>query len=416
MVNCIFLSYPGVPYIEETLEVLKRRDLNVVGKIEATSEVVSNLVPNALRHGAESWLIFFLPNNQQELLILPFPDVPDENYGQRSRNPENFRGYLADLIPIVGSYLTLTREDSYIPLEWIGRFQHIRLDISLKSLLEKISNEQRLQSVVQESRRVLVITSQEIQQKRREVVIEALRTGDPLILDKLDEAFIVENGKICEHLTQQNFEEVVPPIVKRFSDIIDPETRHFLISSETVRKFVYRHSPANFDYSAPGCGLWKAVERELNLSLVLHLRREMNIANVNDPWVGDPRQRYQIIINTGRGHSVDLNEREPRGSDKLKGITLGSMQHMLRQGFHNGVKTELEKLSDLELSYLLGSSRNSLPMHLRQLINLRNGHAHISSMSRKRFEELRELVLPSDNNPETCLVKIFQLKRKVFEH
>ena len=32
MVNCIFLSYPGAPYIEETLEVLKRRDLNVVRK------------------------------------------------------------------------------------------------------------------------------------------------------------------------------------------------------------------------------------------------------------------------------------------------------------------------------------------------------------------------------------------------
>ena len=361
-------------------------------------------------------MIFFLPNNQQELLILPFPDVPDENYDQRSRNPENFRGYLADLIPIVGSYLTLTREDSYIPLEWIGRFQHIRLDISLKSLLEKISNEQRLQSVVQESRRVLVITSQEIQQKRREVVIEALRTGDPLILDKLDEAFIVENGKICEHLTQQNFEEVVPPIVKHFSDIIDPETRSFLISSETVRKFVYRHSPANFDYSAPGCGLWKAVERELNLSLVLHLRREMNIANVNDPWVGDPGQRFQIIINTGGGHSVDLNEREPSPSHRLKGITLGPMMYMLKTGQRNGVHRELEKLSlnSLMQSYLLSRGQNTLPDHLQKLINLRNGHAHISAMSREQFEELRELVLPINSTQETCLVKILRLKRKVF--
>ena len=281
MVNCIFLHYPRAPYIEEVLAVLESFDLNI-GKIEASPEIVSNLVPNALKRSAKSWLIFFLPDtdNQQELLILPFPD---ENYDQRHGDPANFRGYLADLIPTVNQYLTLTRHDLYVPFKWIGRFQYIRLDISLSSLLEKILDGQRSQSVVQESRRVLVITSEKIQQKRREIVSEALRTGDPLILDKLDEAFIVENGKICEHLTQQNVGEVVPPIVKRFWNIIDPETRRFLISSETVRKFAYDFSPPNFDYSAPGCGLWKAVERELNLSLVLHLRREMNIANLNDP-------------------------------------------------------------------------------------------------------------------------------------
>ena len=388
-----------------------RFDLNI-RKIEASPEIVSNLVPNALKHGAKSWLIFFLPANQQELLILPFPD---ENYDQRHGDPANFRGYLADLIPVVNQYLTLTRRDLYVPFKWIGRFQYIRLDISLNSLLEKISNGERLQSVVQESRRVLVITSREIQRKRREVVSEALRTGDPLILDELDEAFIVENGKICEHLTQQNFGEVVPQIVTDFEDLIDPETKRFLISSETVRKFAYDLSPPNFDYSAPGCGLWKAVEREMNLSLVLHLRREMNIADIGRPWVRNPGGRSQTTISTGGGYSVDLDECEPRYSSRLKGIMLGPMMHMLKNGHRTRVHADLQKLSlDRPMrSYLLSHGQNTLPAHLQKLINLRNGHAHISAMSREQFEELRKLVLPTNSNSETCLVKILQLKRKV---
>ena len=69
----------------------------------------------------------------------------------------------------------------------------------------------------------------------------------------------------------------MPPIVDEFSDVMDGETMRFLITSETIKEFAGKKPPTTFDHSAPGCGLWKAIEIELNLSLVLHLRREAGI-------------------------------------------------------------------------------------------------------------------------------------------
>ena len=65
--------------------------------------------------------------------------------------------------------------------------------------------------------------------------------------------------------------------------------------------------------SAPGCGLWKAVERELNLSLVLHLRRGANIVeSVCIPWKkgGSASTEFPILIRANQ--SIDLSECESK--------------------------------------------------------------------------------------------------------
>ena len=248
-----------------------------------------------------------------------------------------------------------------------------------------------------------------------------------IFVNELDETFATESNKIFKYLQDtQGSVEVVPSIVTDFEDIIDDETRRFLITSETVKKFTDDYSPSNFDYSAPGCGLWKAVERELNLSLVLYLRQQRRIVDIDNPWQGIINPKRKIQIQTGDGFWVNLNKREQKNREKLSGLMLGSMRHMLGWGHVNGVMADLENLRlkvDM-LWYLLGSDfptmrtppllPNTLPSDLQELLELRNGHAHTSAMSRRRFKELRDLVLPSSSNPRTCLVKILQLKRKVF--
>lgn len=412
----VFLYNRDATYIEEIVAVL--RDLNLeVRAIEANSEIVFNLVPSALQRGAKSWLIFFLPNKQHELLILPFPD---ENHLQRLRNHADFQGYLADLIPTVNEYLTLARGDFYVPLDWIGRFQYILHDSSLDSLLAEAFDEPSSQSDV-EIQRTFLRASQNIQQHRSVALSEALRASPIFVdslVDSLDEVFVEENDNIFEYLqTTRGHVEVVPSIVRDFADIIDDETKRFLITSETVKKFADNYSLSNFDYSAPGCGLWKAVELEMNLSLVLHLRRERDIvADVRHPWAGGA-DRSGIYIPTGPRQNVNLNQRNRHHPNDLQSITLGPMNYMLKSGKHNGIKRDLQSLlrsNRTMLGYLLGQGANSLHRHLDKIIELRNGHAHISAMSHERFETLRNLVLPSDSNSGTCLVKILQLKRRVF--
>ena len=421
----IFLYNRDAAYIEEIVTALRDLDLDI-RRVEASSDLISNLVPNALQRGAESWLIFFPPDRQQELLILPFPD---ENQLHRHNNALYFRGYLADLIPTLRQ--CLTDDPPYVPPDWIERFQYIRHDSSLDALLRKSSDMDRARSDVQ-IQSTLLRTSQNIGQQRHEVLGKVLRTRDSVLIDslvnELDEVFAMESDKIFEYLQNTHGSvEVVPPIVTDFQDIIDDETKRFLITSETVKKFADSYSPGNFDYSAPGCGLWKAVERELNLSLVLYVRQQRRIVNINNPWQGIIDPRRQIQIQTGDDFWVNLNKREQKNRDILSGLMLGRMTHMLRWGNTNGIRRDLKNLSlsgDM-LSYLLGTdyptgnipplTPNTLPWHLQELGKLRNSYAHASAMSREQFKELRDLVLPSDSESETCLVKILHLKRKVYE-
>ena len=231
MIEGIFLYNRGAAYIEEIVEAL--RDLNLdIRRIEANSDIVSNLVPFALQRGAESWLIFFPPDRQQDLLILPYPD---ENLLQRR---PKLRGHLANIIPLLRN--CLTHESLHIPSDWIGRFQYIRHDSSLDALLRESSDMERSRLDI-EIQTIFLETNQSIQQHRDSLISEVLSTRDQVfidrILNKLDEVFVTENDKIFKYLqTTQGSVEVVPSIVTDFEDIIDDETRRFLITSETVKK------------------------------------------------------------------------------------------------------------------------------------------------------------------------------------
>ena len=337
MVKGIFLYNRGAAYIGEIVTVLRALDLDIRG-IEANSDIVSNLVPNALQRGAKSWLIFFPPDRQQELLILPFPD---ENLLQ---GLPNFQGYLADLIPLMRD--CLRHMPPHIPPDWIGRFQYIRHDASLDSLLTEAADVDRSRPDVQST---LLRASQSIQQQRSEVLSEVLRSRGPVLIDdlvnKLDEVLATESDKIFKYLqTMQGPVEVVPPIVTDFKDIMDDETKRFLITSETVKKFADDYSPGNFDYSAPGCGLWKAVERELNLSLVLYLRQQRGIVDIKNPWQGIINPGTIIEIQTGNDFRVNLNQREQKNRGKLSAFMLGSMRFMLTWGNINRIREVLKNL------------------------------------------------------------------------
>ena len=81
---------------EETLAALNRLNSNMfdIQPIEANSEIVSSLVPGVLQRDAKSWLILYLPDREQDLLILPFSPFPDENNRPLLRDLEELLDYI----------------------------------------------------------------------------------------------------------------------------------------------------------------------------------------------------------------------------------------------------------------------------------------------------------------------------------
>lgn len=397
----IFLYHPEATYLKETQDALRGLNLNL-REIEADSGIVSNLVPGTLRRDAESWLILFPPEKKQEMLILPFPDL-----SLKDLSPPAFRGYLADLMPLLRGCL----ENRHLNIsDWIERFQYLRIDVSVDSALTPDPPPETGEN--QESVGFLEKRNQRIQNSRQRILSRAHtdETFSELVVN-FDDMFSRETNRLFRDIRNLGFQEVVPQIVHEFWDVMDGETMRFLITSETVREFADHSSFANFDYSAPGCGLWKAIERELNLSLVMHLRREAGIVkSVSIPWEKSGSRSKEFPILTGVKHIVDLGELNSKPPKDLKGITLGPMKNMLEWGHCNSVKEKLEKFFPSSDSILKFSG--DLSQYLGKIIELRNGHAHIHAMSRQDFGTLRNLALPqpSGNKPITYLVVILQLK------
>lgn len=417
MVNGIFLYYPNAGYLERTQAALRRLDLPIE-KIRVNRETVSNLVPGTLQDGAESWLILFHSDFSREGLILPFPG---ENHFS-----ERFRDSIDALLLVIGEFRDgdFWSESFRTFFGRHGRFQYLRTDVPLNSLINPEQEPQQETQEIRQTVRLFQETSQNIQQRRVGISRKAQRENTFSVLGELDNVFSKAADKLFGNIRSRRFEEVVPPIVYDFWDVMDGETMRFLITSETVTKFADKYSPSNFDYSAPGCGLWKTVERELNLSLVLHLRREADIVkSVSMPWKSSENISGKFPVLTGENRSVDLSERESKRSENLKGMMLGDMQYMLELGRCNTVEVRLENLfspGDPMLQYLLNQSRGAggLSWCLEKIRQLRNGHAHINAMSREKFGELRHLILPSPRraSSETCLIKILQLKSEVLKY
>ncbi len=410
----IFLHYPNAGYLEEARNVLNGLKLDIQ-EIKADYETVSNLVPYTLQRGAESWLILFAPDYQRDLLILPFPD-------KSSEVQEGFLGSIIEELPrVIDMFLSRNFRFS---LDWNRRFQYVHIDVSVYSLLNSRRGQQQDRQTPQQIVHFCQATSQNIQTERNKAWRRAQEKGNPIVLDQFDKVLETANHKIFERIIAQGSKKVVPEIVNIFEDIMDPETKRFLITTETVSAFVDKHLPPNFDYSAPGCGLWKAVERELNLSLVLHLRREAGVVkNVYYPWKGSKQGKIPIL--TGENRSVDLN----KDSKNPDSIMLGPMTSLLEWGHCNTVREKLENLFfafdfdfDFLLQYLLGqhagaggsAKKDTLPEFLDKIRKLRNGHAHISAMSRQEFGTLRNLVLASKHGAtSSCLHGILLLKALV---
>ena len=78
-----------------------------------------------------------------------------------------------------------------------------------------------------------------------------------------------------------------------------------------MKLFAAENLSESFDYSLPASGLWKVVERELNLSLAWYLRIIKGVADLHSPWTTQ-RQHWEEIEVETRGRSVNLNKHADR--------------------------------------------------------------------------------------------------------
>lgn len=258
--------------------------------------------------------------------------------------------------------------------------------------------------------------SQRIQQRRNETLELALadEQNKQSALQVFETSIIEESRQLSEWIiARHSAREVVPQIVHDFANVMDEETKRFLISAETVARFAKEHLRDGFDFSVAGCGLWKAVERELNLSLIWHLRRNRGIAE-NEPLKAVVNE-YAEGVMVGR---VNLDEREQKWAYQFKGIMLGDIEFMLRAAMPNGIVQEIRTALDNQLAtFVLSQETDSLASAIRELRTIRNGYAHIRAMPYPQYQRLHSLVISVNDKPyDSLLRKVLEIKTAIVHY
>lgn len=393
--------------------------------VRVTHSVVSRLIPRELQEGAASWLVLYRANLPQELLVLPFPESDNITI---LNDPKTFGGYLSSLLEYVHGgnsdwypYNGFRNLIEYIKREKTypfphpsppQRFQVIRNHKPLEELLKKpeirFYDEEHQETVT-----VFTRASQRIQQYRDELLTSLLtaRHDEQIreMLQDFEASLLEESSRLSKAIDKE-----IPTIIKAFESVLDDETKTFLISAETVARFARRQLSDDFDFSLCGCGLWKAVERELNSSFIWHLRLVKGIAGKDQkPVVG--MSRAGVNYEAG-SETVNIDRRE-RGSMEFEGITLGNIKYLLRSAHDNNIAEEvrpaLETQTEL-LRFVFESGKGGLAHFIGQVANIRNGHAHIKAMNENAYQELHSVVLDPDGKPaESLLGKILEMKRAI---
>ena len=208
-----------------------------------------------------------------------------------------------------------------------------------------------------------------------------------------------------------------------YKDSLEEECYKFIISAASIIFYSSKYLEVDsFDYSLQASGLWKAIEVELNASLIHLIRYEMSICTADKYYEKQKNCLLSQCIITSRSpknFKVWLTNRRNE-ENKLDNILLGSFPHLLSNILdstnNDGVmKTIYSDFNGVELEDIANGYISTFKSFTEEIVNIRNPYVHKDSMDIQVFERFINRVF--NENPEQFdfndLIK-FKLKVKQF--
>lgn len=274
-------------------------------------------------------------------------------------------------------------------------------NIDFKYDFEQIEKKIDKEKEENEFQKILKDSTNEIANQRTALITKLLNSEN---LEEKEEVFSeLDNDllKSAENLSDKIEEKISPEVEKillDYEDILEEDSVKFLKSSSSIYNYYKDRKLDHFDYSMPGSGLWKLVELELNTSFVWYIRIKNGVC--------DKKSFCKSILDEDIERNikwVKLNEYDY----KKDGITLKSL--MLGQiKFLSGNHTVKKYFSNDFIS-------NELFDLLKNIIDLRNEHAHIKAMSLDKFEELYKLLF-EESEESTNIKRLLEFKKSIKEY
>lgn len=217
---------------------------------------------------------------------------------------------------------------------------------------------------------------EDIEDKRSEVITKLLNSENledkEKVFTELDDALIKSSDKLLESL-EENISPEVQSILDAYENVLEEDSIKFLKSSSSIYNYYQDKNFEHFDYSMPASGLWKLVELELNNSFVWYVRIKKNVCNKNSKIISLMQNDESFKVGW-----VELNKFE-KNSNHLQSLMLGEIKFL---SGNNGIKTAVNN------QFI----SNELFIVLKNVIDIRNEHAHIKAMSLEKYLELYNLL------------------------
>ena len=194
----------------------------------------------------------------------------------------------------------------------------------------------------------------------------------------------------------EEIDEVISPeiqeILDDFIDVLEPDSKKFLKSASSIYNYYKDKNFEHFDYSMPASGLWKLVELELNTSFVWYIRIKKNVCSKDS--------KYNSLLQNDESFKVGLVELNKCYNNNLQSLMLGEIKFLSgNYGVKNLINNQFVS--------------NELFEFLKQIIDIRNEHAHIKAMSLEKFDDLNNLLFTNESNIKKLLNMKKEIKNKI---
>lgn len=268
---------------------------------------------------------------------------------------------------------------------------------------DQIQQQIKDQTAIQTKKNASEKISNEVSAHRSKVITKLL--NDELIETKeelfreLDDNLIQASFELKDEI-EEKISAYVQAILDSHGDILDEDSIKFLKTSSSIYEYYKNKKYEHFDYSMPASGLWKLIELELNLSFIWYVRLKKNICDKNSPWKSLCDRKTDITHEIDKRKKVKLNQFE-YSTDNLQGVMLGGIELLLND---SDIRDYFTGIADIKLLS---------EQFLRNVINLRNEHAHIKAMSLEKYNELFDLLFDSSEIEKTNIFKLLEFRKSI---
>jgi hypothetical protein len=233
----------------------------------------------------------------------------------------------------------------------------------------------------------------EIEDKRTEVIAQLLNSeslkNKEEAFTELDNILVESSDKLAQEIDEKISPEI-QEILDDFIDVLEEDSIKFLKSSSSIYNYYKDKNFEHFDYSMPASGLWKLVELELNTSFVWYVRIKKNVCNKDSKQISLLQNDESFKVGW-----VELNKCH-RNSNNLQSLMLGEIKFLSgNYGVKNLINNQFVS--------------NELFEFLKQIIDIRNEHAHIKAMSLEKLQELNDLLFINESN----IRKLLDMKKNI---